>query len=503
MVATNINNLDDNTLEPAVAGTAQADLFEDYEALIAEELAGADEEFLAGLLDYDEQPLLLVDTDPERAVARQKEMMDTIFGGIGEETKAEKRMGLAMQQLDVEQRHALRLLLIYQDPAELVAHLEHCLADPAYGYGPDGRGDNGRTIAQAMTGLLADDPAGGDLATLVAAWLASHQDLQQRILNGIPLSFRSLFDYADLDSFVPLLQRVGDMTWRLGVEGEGKHRDFQGATAEIWPHLCDTYVQWVDEDNEKWLADLKRKATRLPDTILRAARADRLRKEKDRIEVEGNRIRLLTERDEENWPRMITLTDSEGTGLIGLSRLSGHSFYELAWEGGLHVRRFEISGTTRNKIPFEHIELATMLAEALGFEYNLQPQPVTPAEVEAAYLRRMKAAGAELGPAQTANLPQAIEGQPVAAYRVGEVQVIMLHGGADFAYAIVGDWETGVLLRRDDNRGVLVAMPVVRGRPRRGDILMTTPLAELGQSGGWNRPLCAWAAWLAWVIKKG
>jgi NAD(P)-dependent dehydrogenase (short-subunit alcohol dehydrogenase family) len=55
-------------------------------------------------------------------------MMEACFGGIGEEKKPEKRMGLAMQQLDVEQRHALRLLLIYQDAEALTAHLARCLA---------------------------------------------------------------------------------------------------------------------------------------------------------------------------------------------------------------------------------------------------------------------------------------------------------------------------------------------------------------------------------------
>jgi hypothetical protein len=331
MVTTNDNNnlgvQPDPAASPAEAetATAQTELFDEYPFLVDEELDLEDEAFLAGLLDYDEQPLLLVDTEPERAVARQKELMDTVFDGIGEERKAEKRLGLAMQQLDVEQRHALRLLLIYQDPAELATHLERCLADPAYGYGE--RGDNGRTIAQAMAGLLEGDPVAGNLADLAAAWLEMHGDFQQRVLSGVPLSFRSLFDYADLDSFVPLLQRVDETTWRLGVEGEGKYRDFQGPAAVMWPHLCDTFVQWLDEDNEKWLADLKRKATRLPDTILRAARADRLRKEIDRIEVEGARIILTTERDDEDWPRMITLANQEGVGMLGLSRLSGHSFY--------------------------------------------------------------------------------------------------------------------------------------------------------------------------------
>lgn len=258
MATTNDNNnlgvQPDPAANPAEAeaATAQVDLFDEYPFLVDEELDLEDEAFLASLLDYDEQPLLLVDTDPERAVARQKELMDTVFDGIGEERKAEKRLGLAMQPLDVEQRHALRLLLIYQDPAELATHLERCLADPAYGYGE--RGDNGRTIALAMAGLLAEDPAGGNLAELAAAWLAMHREFQQRVLSGVPLSFRSLFDYADLDSFVPLLQRVGDTTWRLGVEGDGKYRDFQGPAAVMWPHLCDTFVQWLDEDNEKWLA---------------------------------------------------------------------------------------------------------------------------------------------------------------------------------------------------------------------------------------------------------
>jgi hypothetical protein len=188
--------------------------------------------------------------------------------------------------------------------------------------------------------------------------------------------------------------------------------------------------------------------------------------------------------------------------MLGLSRLSGHSFFELAWDGGLHTRRFEISGTTRNRVRFEHIELATLLAETLGAEAGLQPQPVTPAEVEAAYLRRMKAAGAELGPPpENPALPRATEGTPVASYRAGEVTVTMLYGGPDFAYATAGDPEAGVLLRRDDNRGVMAALPVMRGRPRRGSPLMTTPLAEIEESAEWRRALCAWVAWLAWVLK--
>jgi hypothetical protein len=198
------------------------------------------------------------------------------------------------------------------------------------------------------------------------------------------------------------------------------------------------------------------------------------------------------------------LADEAGVGQLGLSRLSGHAFYELAWEGGLHVRRFEISSTTRQTIPFEHIEVALTLAEALGAEYGLQPEPVTPGEVEAAYLRRMKLKRAEFGPPDLADWPQAITGRPAAAYKAGNMVATMFVGGEDFAY-ITGPAEADqtVLLRRNEQRGVMMAVPIRRGRPRPGSSLMTTPLAELETSAAWNRALCAWGTWLAWAINKG
>jgi hypothetical protein len=184
---------------------------------------------------------------------------------------------------------------------------------------------------------------------------------------------------------------------------------------------------------------------------------------------------------------------------IGLTRLSGHSFYELAWDGGLRVRRFEMSSTTRRKVPFEHIEVALRLAEALGAEQDLRPEPVTAAEVEAAYLRRMKAKEAQLGPPELAGLPPAIHGQPVASYKMGDVLATMLNGRQDVAYVTAKD--TAIVLRRDAKRGVLAALPVVRGRPQRGNVLMTTPLNELDlDSADWRRAICAWGAWLARAV---
>lgn len=478
--------------------TVQASFFDQQDEIFDDVVFDEEAFDLETLLGYEETPLLLVDTDPERAVARQKEMMDHCFGGIGQERKEEKRMGLAMQQLDIENRHALLLLLTHQEPETLITHLGRCLADLAYGYGE--RGCNGRTIARAMAALAEDD----DLTGVATAWLTAHQEFQQRVLNGQPFSFRSLFDFADIDSFVPVVQRVGDMNWQLGVEGEGKSRVFQGPFGDIWPALCDTYVEWSEADNQTWLDDLQRRSARLPGSILRTARAEGLRKEFNRIEVQADQVILHTERDGEGWPRSLIFGDQ-----IGLSRLSGHSFYELVWEGGLHVRRFELSSTTRNRVPVEHIELAAALAETLALEYNIPLPPATAEAVEAAYLRRMKAKRAELGEPQPRELPPAIQGKPMAEYRVNNIVATLLYGGTDFAYIAPvpspgnngqEQEKTGVLLQRNEQKGMMTALPVIKGRPRRGSPLMTTPLAGMNlREGSWLRSVTAWGAWLVSV----
>jgi hypothetical protein len=459
-------------------------------------------------LPYDPPATLVPDLDEERMLTRQREMMAYLGDPITEETKPEKRSGLAMQQLGIEIRHGLRLLLGYgDDPVRLVAHLEHCLEDPEYGYGPNA--DDGRTIAQGFRAI-----AGDDLARAVADWLDVHAGLREAILSGHPVTTLGIHDYTELESFVPILQRVGDNSWRLGVEGQGKHRDFEGEIWEIWGRISETAVAWYDEDNERWLADVKRQAARLPDTIRRAAWGDRLRKNRQVARLEGTRVVLepAPEEDEatgiappgttgdHDWPRFLTIAER-----VGLTRLSGHSFYELSWDGGLRSRHFELSNTTRNKIPFEHTELAVRLAEVVA--EGERPDPASPEEVEAAYLRRIfnprkgKEYCVEMGPPQPENLPAGVGGTPVATYQAGDVVVTILHGNDTIACAVAG--ETAILLRRDQRRGVVAALQVVRGRVGRQP-LMTTPLDELGSSLSpeETRALSAWAAWLAREVES-
>ncbi len=489
--------------EMAAATSALTETSAEAEALPLEDILPEDDpaldEFEFEFLDYEDPPMLLVDADPERTLARQKELMDTVFGGIGEEKKIEKRMGLAMQQLDIELRHALRLLLIYQDSGELTAHLQRCLDDPEYGYGR--HGDNGRTIAQAMAALTDEETSLGDI---VAAWLEVHREFQQSVLTGTPMNFLSMFEYTDVDLFTPLLQRIGDTTWRLGLEGEGQHRDFQGSLREVWHNIADTYVEWLQQDNDTWLADIKKKAARLPDHFARAAFADRaLRKYDDVIKVDdrANTVTLTSTPDGEDWPRTLVMYDQEDQPQLGLSRLSGHAFYELTWDGGLHIRRFDMSSTSRNRLEFEHIELATRLAEVIAGDMDLHFEPVSPEQIEAAYLRRMKAPTASLM-AATTQPPQAIKGTPAAMYVVNGITATLLTGQDDLVYATPeNDDAEAVLLTRNDKRGVVMAVPVRRDRPKRSSPLMTTPLAGLDLSNpSYLRALCAWAAWLAWSL---
>jgi hypothetical protein len=447
----------------------------------------------AGLVFFIEPPLLVPDLDRDRLLARQREMMEALGEPIGEETKEEKQMGLAMQQLDIEQRHALRLVLGYgDDPERLTEHLERGLADPEYGYGPNG--DNGRTIAQGLQAIAGDDFAGA-----VAEWLGEWADFRQAVFDGLAMSMRSMHDVTELETFVPVLGRIGDSgpgphgeavtVWRLGIEGEGKHRDFQGDLWDIWGDICSTFVEWYDADNEVWMESVKRAAARLPDTIQRAAWGDRLDKRRRIARLEGTKVNLVPPEDDEttggDWPRFLTIADR-----VGLTRLSGHSFYELAWEGGIRVRRFELSSTTRNRIRFEHTELAVRLAEAVA---DAKPEPASAEEIEGAYLRRMRVSSAELGPPQVKDVP--VEGTPMATYRAGDVTVTVLHGGEYLAYAVNGD--TAVALHRDERRGVIAALPLVRDRVRRQP-LMTTPLDEIGSPSSPEelRALSAWAAWL-------
>src|SRR5690606_2351203 len=95
-------------------------------------------------------------------------------------------------------------------------------------------------------------------------------------------------------------------------------------------------------------------------------------------------------------------------------------------------------------------------------------------------------------------LPPVVRGKAVASYRINDIGVTMLGGGpTEVAYVSIAQADTAILLQRDARRGVLAALPVLRGRVPPGRPLMTTPLAEADWSQpGWRRAVCAWGAWV-------
>lgn len=435
---------------------------------------------------YLEPDFLAPDGDTERLLARQKELMDTCFGGVGEETIPRKREGLAMQQLQLEQMHALRLTLCYLDETILLKHLSRCLDDPAYGYGPTG--DHGRTIAQALQAQAEENNQ--PFAATVHRWFMLGDALRQQFHTGIPVSLRPLFDETTIDTFVPVLQKTGNQSWRLGSATTGKQRTFSGDLRDSWTDIVQTLAQWTAADNETWLTGLKQKAARLPYSLSRIAWADRLLKETVTVQRDGNMLTVHIDRLPADiaWPQFINF----GTA-VGVTRLSGHGFYELGWADG--SRTFELHNTRRNKLPVEHTELAMALAEILAGD--ARPDSATPQEIEAAFLRRMKAKQAELLPAPESVPLIGADAVPVGAYRVGDITAVILKHKELAIYAAKGD--TAVVLQRHMSRGELVAKPVVRGRAR-GTALVSTPLADIGRSAEWTRALCAWACWLVWAM---
>ena len=66
--------------------------------------------------------------------------------------------------------------------------------------------------------------------------------------------------------------------------------------------------------------------------------------------------------------------------MLALSRLSGHNFYQLSWNGGLNVRLFEMSSTSRNKVPVEPLDAGNPLPR----DVPLSQLRKLPAEVESA-----------------------------------------------------------------------------------------------------------------------
>ena len=446
---------------------------------------------------YIAPPFLLPDDDVEAALARQKEMMDLCFPESKFETdrKAEKRVGLATQQLQIEQRHALRLVLGYPNLETLLDHLEKCLADPIYGYGE--RGDQGRTLALALARQAENKRE--SFTEVATTWLTQSEDFRQAVEQGIPFSLRPFLDNSDIDSFVPILQRLDTNIWRLGSPKQGRHRDFEGAILSLWPAIMDAYVHWIESENATWLTDIRQRALTLPPSLHGAAWASRLSRNAYHLALSQHQVEVVTKRGVSDWPVSLILGEK-----VGLSRLGGHSLYQVTWDGGAHSRLFEVSNTTRNGLKLEHTELAVAIAEVLYGAGLSELESVTPEEIELAYLTRMRASQATLGGPKAVIISKDLvpEGRPVATYQVGEWTATWLVGGE--VLALLSDQAANICyaLLQDPARKILFICPVkdqvLRKRQRLAE---ATWLVNLNLTDAkWIRALCAWTCWVGWAL---
>lgn len=451
---------------------------------------------------YFDQPDLTPDGDTERLLARQKEMMDTVFGGIGEETKPSKRLGLSRQQIQLEQHQALRLALGFVELTDVLAHLQRCLDDPAFGYGE--RGDNGRVIAQALDATRQE---GQTFAERVADWWEETEPFRVGVYLGTPFSLRALFDSTTIDTFLPVLRRSGEKEWLLGSRKNGKRRTFEGDLFDVWHAVGDTVVEWTEKENNEWVEKIKAQAAQLPFNIQYPAIADRLDKEiwtvaKDALGPANELgVRVSRPPQDDAWPRFLAIGDR-----VGITRLNGHGFHEISWDGGESSRRFELSSTSKNRLPVEHTELALAMALVLaGPDYR--PEPAGPAEIEAAFIRRMKASKIVLGPppAEGSALLQNDNSTPAASFSVLDARgkeiakAVFMSGGETIVLAVKND-QPVLALQIDGQHQVIAARPVVKNRVRPTSNIQTTPLNEVAWDPQWIRALSAWLAWLAWVL---
>jgi hypothetical protein len=178
--------------------------------------------------------------------------------------------------------------------------------------------------------------------------------------------------------------------------------------------------------------------------------------------------------------------------------MTGHGFYELLWDEGRQIRRFEISSTSQNKLPVDHTEIAIAIAAALAGEDGPRPEPATPEEIEAALIAKMKLEEVTMGSPTLSTLPAGRgEGRPVAEYKAGDVSVHWIVGGHVIAYATHPKHPNqAFVLEKSGPTNMLVIKEVRRGRIRPQPVAAVTA-ADIGDGKDWNRAVCSWLAWAA------
>jgi hypothetical protein len=107
-------------------------------------------------------------------------------------------------------------------------------------------------LRDAIAGQLQDDPDARDLYQAV-------------VLEGEPMSLRPLgMEGLVFSTFAPVLQRVGEDRWRVGVEGQGKTTVFDAPLDQVIAKAQAAYVKLSDADDEDWDEKVGKAMKRVP-----------------------------------------------------------------------------------------------------------------------------------------------------------------------------------------------------------------------------------------------
>lgn len=102
-----------------------------------------------------------------------------------------------------------------------------------------------QNLAKAIAGQMMDDLDGAAL----------YEDVvhHKKPLSLRPLSLESLW----FEGFAPMVQYLGDDTWRIGAEDKGKSQLLKKTPAQIMSAAQQIYTDWSKADDQKWKGWLK------------------------------------------------------------------------------------------------------------------------------------------------------------------------------------------------------------------------------------------------------
>lgn len=80
---------------------------------------------------------------------------------------------------------------------------------------------------------------------------ADMDDLRRAVLRGDSISLRPLgMERQNYRTFAPILQRISDTEWRLGVEGKGRTVVVPGLPSVVLRRARQLYVLWAEQETE-------------------------------------------------------------------------------------------------------------------------------------------------------------------------------------------------------------------------------------------------------------